>query len=67
MAENSDVRRETGDVPAYDAQRIETKWQARWEEESLYKTDENPSKPKRYVPVPLGRPAHGPRAQLHHR
>ena len=58
MAENSDVRRETGDVPAYDAQKIETKWQARWEEESLYKTDENPSKPKRYVlemfPYPSG-------------
>lgn len=44
--------------PAYDAQAIETKWQKRWEDEQLYKTDEDPSKPKKYVlemfPYPSG-------------
>ena len=45
-------------VPTYDAEAIETKWQARWEAEELYKTDEDPSKPKKYVlemfPYPSG-------------
>ena len=27
------------EVPAYDAQAIETKWQKTWEDEELYKTD----------------------------
>ena len=46
------------EVPAYDAQAIETKWQKTWEDEELYKTDEDPSKPKKYVlemfPYPSG-------------
>ncbi|MCH3947635.1 MAG: leucine--tRNA ligase [Olsenella sp.] len=46
------------EVPAYDAQAIEAKWQKAWEEEGLYKTDEDPSKPKKYVlemfPYPSG-------------
>lgn len=46
------------EVLAYDAQAIEAKWQKAWEEEDLYKTDEDPSKPKKYVlemfPYPSG-------------
>ena len=46
------------EVPAYNAQAIEAKWQKAWEEEDLYKTDEDPSKPKKYVlemfPYPSG-------------
>lgn len=53
MAENKDF-----EVPAYDAEAIETKWQKAWEDEELYKTDEDPSKPKKYVlemfPYPSG-------------
>ena len=46
------------EVPAYDAEAIETKWQKTWEDEQLYKTDEDPAKPKKYVlemfPYPSG-------------
>lgn len=46
------------DVPVYDAQAVEAKWQRIWEEEKLYKTDEDPTKPKKYVlemfPYPSG-------------
>ncbi len=46
------------DIPAYDAQAIEEKWQRIWEEQDLFKTEEDPSKPKRYVlemfPYPSG-------------
>ncbi|MEE8704634.1 MAG: leucine--tRNA ligase [Olsenella sp.] len=53
MAENKEF-----EVPAYDAEAIETKWQKTWEDEELYKTDEDPSKPKKYVlemfPYPSG-------------
>ena len=46
------------EIPSYDAEKIETSWQKIWEEEELYKTDEDPSKPKKYVlemfPYPSG-------------
>ncbi len=45
-------------IPAYDAEAIETKWQRIWEETGLFKTEEDPAKPKRYVlemfPYPSG-------------
>ncbi|WP_314053535.1 leucine--tRNA ligase [Lancefieldella parvula] len=48
----------TGDFPVYDAEAIETKWQRVWEEQNLYKTEEDSSRPKKYVlemfPYPSG-------------
>ena len=45
-------------IPAYDAQAIETKWQAEWERTQLFATDTDPSRPKKYVlemfPYPSG-------------
>ena len=38
-----------GAYPDYDAQAIEKKWQRIWDEEGTYRTDEDPSRPKRYV------------------
>ena len=43
------VSESNNEIPAYDAQAIETKWQRTWEETQLYKTDEDPAKPKKYV------------------
>ncbi len=46
------------DIPEYDAQAIEAKWQDIWEATDLFKTDEDPSRPKKYVlemfPYPSG-------------
>ena len=60
LVENEEVQNvsETGDFPAYDAEAIETKWQRVWEEQNLYKTEEDSSRPKKYVlemfPYPSG-------------
>ena len=54
----SDADKNTFEVPAYDAEAIETKWQADWAANDLYKTDEDPDKPKKFVmemfPYPSG-------------
>ena len=61
MAEQSDAEKNNqpqDDFPAYDAEAIETKWQRIWDEEGLYKTEEDPARPKKYVlemfPYPSG-------------
>ena len=60
LVENEEVQNvsDTGDFPAYDAEAIETKWQRAWEEQNLYKTEEDSSRPKKYVlemfPYPSG-------------
>ena len=60
LVENEEVQNvsDTGDFPAYDAEAIETKWQCVWEEQNLYKTEEDSSRPKKYVlemfPYPSG-------------
>ena len=45
-------------IPAYDAQAIETKWQARWEADETYKARDDSQRPKKYVlemfPYPSG-------------
>ena len=60
LVENEEVQNvtDTGDFPAYDAEAIETKWQRVWDEQNLYKTEEDSSRPKKYVlemfPYPSG-------------
>ena len=60
LVENEEVQNvtDTGDFPAYDAEAIESKWQRVWEEQNLYKTEEDSSRPKKYVlemfPYPSG-------------
>lgn len=60
LVENEEVQNvsDTGDFPAYNAEAIETKWQRVWEEQNLYKTEEDSSRPKKYVlemfPYPSG-------------
>lgn len=60
LVENEEVQNvsDAGDFPAYDAEAIETKWQRVWEEQNLYKTEEDSSRPKKYVlemfPYPSG-------------
>lgn len=60
LVENEEVQNvsDTGDFPAYDAEAFETKWQRVWEEQNLYKTEEDSSRPKKYVlemfPYPSG-------------
>lgn len=58
MSDNSETERNDAGIPSYDAQAIEARWQRSWEEDGLYKTDEDPSRPKKYVlemfPYPSG-------------
>lgn len=60
LVENEEVQNvsNTGDFPVYDAEAIETKWQRVWEEQNLYETEEDSSRPKKYVlemfPYPSG-------------
>ena len=45
-------------IPAYDAEAIETKWQAVWEKEDTFKARDDSARPKKYVlemfPYPSG-------------
>ena len=49
-------------MPKYDHSKIEKKWKKHWEESGLYKTSEDPAKPKYYVldmfPYPSGAGLH---------
>lgn len=49
-------------MPRYDARRIESKWQAFWDEHQTFRTEMDPAKPKLYVldmfPYPSGEGLH---------
>ena len=56
----------------YDPREIQEKWQARWDEMKPFRQQRPGRHPPaqvraRHVPVPLGRPAHGPRRGVRHR
>lgn len=54
-----DIRTDApGGVPAYDAEAIEAKWQARWEQDKTFRARDDSGRPKKYVlemfPYPSG-------------
>src|SRR3989338_9168623 len=62
MAVGATFRYDENSMPEYNHKKIEAKWQKRWKELDLYKTEENSQKPKCYVldmfPYPSGEGLH---------